>query len=147
MEIDKSSATVNLIFIPEFYLNEEDVILFAGTQEILMQFSYILEKCSYSVVDDFSWQKSYRPWKNTKVKLVLSEVEKGMRFNQLDEKPSFTWTVSKERLKEFIKLIREVANSQGPSHHYLDCDNLDEVTVVVSKDEYDATFFEKMEEA
>jgi hypothetical protein len=47
----------------------------------------------------------------------------------------------KEIARRFAELTRAVAASENPCHQYLDAGETDEITVMVSKDEYDESLF------
>ncbi|MEI9931074.1 MAG: hypothetical protein WDM89_11145 [Rhizomicrobium sp.] len=50
----------------------------------------------------------------------------------------FEWSLSKEDMVEFAELVDVLADRKGSGHQYLTCGTADEITVMVSKDEYPA---------
>ena len=77
------------------------------------------------------------------LKLKITNSPCGMRrINSTAEETYFEWSISKDTARRFAELTRAVAASDNPCHQYLDAGETDEITVMVSKDEYDESLFE-----
>lgn len=68
--------------------------------------------------------------------LCLTSVAEGLRRQSNSQSDSFEWRLSSDQALQFAKRVRGVIDAPQPCHDYLETEALDEVVVVVSKDEY-----------
>src|SRR5262249_19173894 len=131
-------------YFPDF--KGAPVVLFVGDRAALENLAAFLEALSTSrgqtqkVLDD----KQLFATKHTiPLKVQITNSPCGMRrINSTSEETHFEWSISKDTARQFAELTRAVAASDKPCHQYLDAGETDEITVVVSKDEYDESLFE-----
>ena len=125
----------------------DSVVLFVGDRVALENLAAFLEALSISreqgkeVLDN---KQLFAPGYEKCVKVQITPSPCGMRrINSTSEETHFEWSISKDSAKRFAELTRAVASSDNPCHQYLDSGETDEITVIVSKDEYDESLFTK----
>jgi hypothetical protein len=88
----------------------------------------------------------FAPEHERRIKVQITPSPCGMkRINSTPEGTRFEWSISKEIAMRFAELTRVVSASENPCHQYLDSGETDDITVIVSKDEYDESLFTKLE--
>jgi hypothetical protein len=130
---------VKFAYISDFY-ESEAAIVFAGSAASLNKFATMLLDLAHgkqrqnihsNEIDLFESVRATNIW------LEITSLPYGMKRIQKDENATaFAWGIAPERAALFSELVRAVAESNVPCHHYLDSGWVDEVLVVVSKDEY-----------
>jgi hypothetical protein len=130
-------------YFPDF--KGDPAVLFVGDRVALDNLAAFLEALSTSRAQGEKVRDNTQLFatKHTiplKVKITNSPC--GMRrINSTSEEPHFEWSISKDTARRFAELTRAVAASENPCHQYLDAGEIDEITVMVSKDEYDESLF------
>lgn len=132
-------------YFPDF--KGDSVVLFLGDRVALENLVEFLEALSISreqgkeVLDK---KQLFAPEHERRIKVQITPAPCGMRrINSTSEETHFEWSISKDIAKRFAELTRSVAASDNPCHQYLDAGEIDEITVIVSKDEYDESLFTK----
>lgn len=125
--------TVAFRVVPDF---REPTLLFAGTGASLKRFASLLRQAP-PVRTDLHNRAEFLPLGGTRVMLVIGQESPGIRKDKAAAGDAFIWQLTPDIAKNFAIMIDNVANHKKPAHHYLECDGFDDVTVVVSKDEYD----------
>ena len=130
-------------YFPNF--KGDSVVLFVGDRVALENLAEFLEALSIShkqgeeVLDK---KQLFPPGHERRIKVQITLSPCGMRrIDSTSEETHFEWSISKELAKRFAELTRSVAESDYPCHQYLDSGETDEITVIVSKDEYDESLF------
>lgn len=131
-------------YFPDF--KGESVVLFVGDRVALENLAEFLEALSKSqeqgkeVLDN---KQLFAPEHKRRIKVQITPSPCGMRrINPASEETHFEWSISRDIAMRFAELTRAVAASDKPCHQYLDSGETDEITVIVSKDEYDESLFE-----
>jgi hypothetical protein len=131
-------------YFPDF--KEAPVVLFTGNGTALKRLAQFFENLlvqSPHVSVMLDCQPLFEPKHRTRLTVTLTDAPFGMkRVNRASGEPHFEWGISKNLASRFAELTRGVAESDGPSHQYLDSGRADEVTVTVSKDEYDESLLD-----
>lgn len=70
-----------------------------------------------------------------RVSLCLTPVSQGFR-QRAGASDCFEWRLSGDQAMQFAQLIKGVIDSPQPCHEYLEIGTVDDVVIVVSKDEY-----------
>lgn len=132
-------------YLPNF--KGDPVVLFTGDQEALEALAHFLGslvKGSTKVTLMLDTEPLFASKRGIRLTLTLADSELGMRrVGAVSSEPRFEWRISRDIAVRFARLTRAVANSIQPSHQYLDADGEDEVTVVVSKGEYDEALLQR----
>jgi hypothetical protein len=130
-------------YFPNF--KGDPVVLFVGDRAALENLATFLEALSTSreqaqkVLDD---KQLFATKHKIPLKVKMTNSPCGMRrINSTAEETHFEWSISKDTARQFAQLTRAVAASDKPCHQYLDSGETDEITVMVSKDEYDESVF------
>ena len=130
-------------YFPDF--KGDPVVLFVGDRTALENLAAFLEALSTSL------EQGKKVLDNTQLfatkhkiplKVEITNSPCGMRrINSTSEETHFEWSISKDTARRFAELTRAVAAADNPCHQYLDAGETDEITVMVSKDEYDESLF------
>lgn len=133
----KDTENVKITFFSEFYGGNEPAIVFSGSSKALEKFSIFLSnlRLGNSEAIHLNEVSLFDVAINIHLCLEIRPTLLGMKRKQMSEDRFYIWGITKEIAEYFSKLIASVAKSSNPSHQYLDSDALDEVHVVVSKDE------------
>lgn len=131
-------------YFPDF--KGEPAVLFVGDRAALENLAEFLQALSINleqgkkVLDN---QQVFAPEHKIPLKVEITSSPCGMRqINSTSEETHFEWSISQDIARRFAELTRAVAASDNPCHQYLDSGETDEITVMVSKDEYDESLFE-----
>jgi hypothetical protein len=125
-------------YFPDF--KGDPVVLFAGDRAALENLAAFLETLSTSreqaqkVLDE---KQVFATKHKLPLKVEITTSPYGMRRKEAH----FEWGISQDIARRFAELTRAVAASDTPCHQYLDSGETDEITVMVSKDEYDESLF------
>ena len=132
-------------YFPDF--KGDSVVLFLGDRVALENLAEFLEALSISrergkeVLDN---KQLFAPEHERRIQVHITTSPCGMRrINSTAEETYFEWSISKEIAMRFAELTRAVAAAENPCHQYLDSGETDEITVIVSKDEYNESLFTK----
>ena len=131
-------------YFPDF--KGEPVVLFVGNRAALQKLAEFLEALAQSrkqaqkVLDD---KQPFATKHKLPLKVEITTSPYGMRrIDSTSQEVHFEWGISQDIARRFAELTRAVAASDTPCHQYLDSGEIDEITVMVSKDEYDDSLFE-----
>jgi hypothetical protein len=131
-------------FLPNF--KGAPVILFAGDQRALEDLATFLDRlvmAPTNVTRMLDAEPLFFSKRGIRLTLTFADPPLGMRRIASDcAEPRFEWHISKALAARFAELTRAVAHADEPSHQYLDADR-DEVTVIVSKGEYDEAWLQR----
>jgi predicted RNase H-like nuclease len=132
-------------YLPDF--KGDSVILFAGNQQALEALADFLDTIVQSptnVTMMLDTEPLFAAKRGIRLTLTVADSALGMkRVGASPPEPRFEWRVSKSMATQFAKLARAIADAAQPSHQYLDADGVDEVTVIVSKGEYDEAWLQQ----
>jgi len=132
-------------YIPDF--KGDPVVLFAGGQQALEALAHFLESFvqgSSNVTLMLDTEPLFAAKRGTRLTLTRADSGPGMRrVGAAFSEPRFEWRISRDLAARFAQLTRAVASAVQPSHQFLDADGEDEVTVVVSKGEYDEAWLQR----
>lgn len=135
----RDSSKVVCRYFPEF--KGDEVLLFVGDQQELKWMTGLFESVTQGVLNSYTALELLPMFDvNCSVSIVLVECDSRCGIKNLSQKaltPRFEWYITRALAMHFIELIIEVISSDGPSHQYLDSGLSDDVTVIVSKGEYD----------
>jgi len=130
-------------YFPDF--KGAPVVLFVGDRAALENLAAFLEALSTNrqqaqkVLDE---TQLFATKHTIPLKVKMTNAPCGMkRIDSTAEGTRFEWSISKDTARRFAELTRAVAASDKPCHQYLDSGETDEITVMVSKDEYDESMF------
>ena len=131
-------------YLPSF--RGDRVVLFAGDQQALERlalfFDSLAEKPT-NLTTMLEAEPLFRSKRGTRLTLTIADPPVGMgRIDSDSSEPRFEWRISKDLATRFAKLTRIVASTDQPSHQYLDSDG-NEITVIVSKGEYDEAWLQQ----
>lgn len=125
-------------FFSEF---AEPTMLFAGSQSSLRRFAALVRSFSTHrpLQVELHAHPDFATIRGTKVNLVTKQDgPAGIRMlRSIEGDHEFVWRLTPANANRFGELIEAVANAAAPCHHYLDTNDSDDVTVVVSREEYD----------
>lgn len=112
-------------------------LIFSGDSNLLSDFSVFLKEFSKECADLESINSIVNKG-NQHLILQITSSPFGMFKGQSssDRGELFEWRLSAALAEKFSELIKIVANNSQPSHHYLDSDAPNSITVIVSKGEY-----------
>jgi hypothetical protein len=131
-------------YLPNFKGNA--VVLFAGDQHALEDLAAFLNRlvmAPANVTTILDAEPLFLPKRGIRLTLTITDPPLGMRRIASDSsEPRFEWRISKALAARFAELTRAVASTDQPSHQYLDGDR-DDVTVIVSKGEYDEAWLQR----
>lgn len=117
----------------------EPVLLFLGNRLSIILFSeYILNRPLGGAY--ISESPLFCAMTDTKVFMRVKQYASGLKLVTRNE-ANFEWGLSPEKCSVFSVLLTALADSPSPSHQYLDCNEMDDISVVVSKDEYSLSVF------
>lgn len=131
-------------YLPNF--RGDRAVLFAGDQQALDRLAGFFESLAgkpTNLTTMLEAEPLFRPKRGTRLTLTIADSPAGMRRISTDSSESrFEWRISRALATHFANLTRIVASTDQPSHQYLDSDG-NEVTVVVSKGEYDEAWLQQ----
>lgn len=121
-------------------------IIFVGNREALENFAAFLDGIPSgptNVTTMFDKDPLFLPRHGVRLSLTPVDSHAGMRRIQSDSsEPRFDWRISKSLASRFAELARAVAAADQPSHQYLDSNGHDDVSVILSKGEYDESWLQ-----
>jgi len=133
-------------YFPNF--KGDAVVLFAGDRQALEDLAAFLDRLVHEPTDVTTMldaESLFLPKRGVRLTLTLTGPPLGMRRIASDSsQPRFEWRISKPLAARFAELTRAVASADQPSHQYLDADG-DDVTVIVSKGEYDDAWLQRQQ--
>ncbi|MEO8630964.1 MAG: hypothetical protein ABI612_23130 [Betaproteobacteria bacterium] len=126
-------------YLPNF--RGDHVVLFAGDQQSLECMADLFDKLACGTANLTAMLHTellFAPNRGVPLTLTVTDAKLGMRrVGPTSSEPRLEWRISKDIATRFAGLTRAVAAMDEPAHQYLDTDGEDEVTVIVSKGEYD----------
>ena len=127
------------LFVGGFQDFHDPTVLFWGTTSSLEHFADWLRSLSRETATcidlaDLPWVS---PFRATEIRVEIGAQSTGMERATPSQDGPVNWGLAPQDAGRFAELVRVVAGSDKPCHHYLDAEGGDELVVVVSKGEYD----------
>jgi len=118
----------------------DPTLLFFGNSAALLVLQAALQTLSQSRRVVLEQTTNFQPVGGEKVTLMLTSDHEGIKFVGNPNRKDFEWRLSTSSATILSKRLRNLVQSDRPSHEYLDLDDGDDVMVVASKDEYPDSF-------
>lgn len=126
-------------FFPDLY---DQTLLISGSSKSLMILADIFQKIADGEVSTFSLhqQDYFLIFDGTKV--CINALDSVSRIKKLTNN-EFNWNITRALSAHFFNLIMALIANEKPCHQYLECESDEDITIIVSKDEYEKSFFMK----
>lgn len=139
-----NSDVVMFGYLPEFYSESEPALLFIGTNSAMLKFGEFMKGIATGKLEALICLNEvdcFCAMNDTHTFLSMRNANCGAKRISADGN-KIQWTISPSQAISFSEAIMELSKSSGPAHQYLDCDDLDELNVIVSVGEYTKNIFE-----
>ena len=114
----------------------DPTLLFAGNQNTLEALLDALLSLPVRRSMEINSDSRFRSIAGECLTICLTEKSEGIKHQTHSTPDCFMWSLSGDQVLLFTELIKSVIDSPYPCHCYLETDTLDDVVVVVSKNEY-----------
>jgi hypothetical protein len=114
----------------------DPTLLFAGNRNTLEALLDALLSLSVRRFMEISSDPRFRSFAGECLTICLTEKSEGIKHQTHFTPDCFMWGLSGDQVLLFAQRIKSVIDSPNPCHCYLDTDTLDDVLVIVSKNEY-----------